>query len=122
MTVQPGELWVADIPFTNGQAFKKRPVLVLWLDGQDAVVAAVTSSDPRTSTDVSLADWRSAGLRVASTVRLARLAGIQRGQVHLIRLNGPIPFESPYWNGDGSCADNTSTSSTEIGSPTECEL
>jgi mRNA interferase MazF len=43
------------------------------LDGLDAVVAVVTSSAPRTLADVALADWKAAGLRVASTVRLARL-------------------------------------------------
>ena len=34
----------ADIPFTSGSGSKKRPVLVLWLHGQDAVVAAATST------------------------------------------------------------------------------
>ncbi len=29
MTIQPGEFWVADIPFTDATASKKRPVLVL---------------------------------------------------------------------------------------------
>ena len=72
-TISPGDFWVADIPFTNGSASKRRPVLVLWLDGQDAVVAAVTSAAPRTQTDVPLADWQASGLRVASTVRLSRL-------------------------------------------------
>ena len=72
-TIHPGDFWVADIPFTNGSASKKRPVLVLWLDGQDAVVAAVTSAAPRTQTDVPLADWRASGLRGASSVRLSRL-------------------------------------------------
>jgi mRNA interferase MazF len=71
--INPGELWVADIPFTNGASSKKRPVLVLWLDGQDAMVAVVTSAQPRTPMDVPLNDWSSSGLRVASTVRLARL-------------------------------------------------
>ncbi len=33
MTIQAGEFWVADIPFTSGGGSKKRPVLVLWLDG-----------------------------------------------------------------------------------------
>jgi hypothetical protein len=28
---QPGEFWLADIPFTNGAASKVRPVLVLWM-------------------------------------------------------------------------------------------
>jgi hypothetical protein len=31
MTVQPGELWLADIRFTDASASKIRPVLVLWL-------------------------------------------------------------------------------------------
>jgi mRNA interferase MazF len=73
MPIRPGDFWVADIPFTDRSSSKKRPVLVLWLDGLDAIVAAVTSAAPRTATDVLLADWRSAGLRVASTVRLSRL-------------------------------------------------
>ncbi len=73
MTIQAGEIWLADIRFTDGSASKKRPVLVLWLDGYDAIVAVVTSAVPRTPTDVALADWKAAGLRYASTVRLARL-------------------------------------------------
>jgi mRNA interferase MazF len=73
MTIRPGEFWVADIPFTNASGRKKRPALVLWIDGHDAVVAAVTSGSPRSVTDVVLADWKSSGLRLASTVRLSRL-------------------------------------------------
>ena len=44
MTIQPGEFWVADIRYTDGQGSKRRPDLVLWLEGPDAVVAAVTST------------------------------------------------------------------------------
>jgi mRNA interferase MazF len=73
MPIRPGEFWVADIPFTDSTASKKRPVLVLWLDGVDLVAAAVTSASPRSVTDVALAEWKSSGLRVASTVRLSRL-------------------------------------------------
>jgi mRNA interferase MazF len=43
------------------------------LDAQDAIVAAVTSTSPRSVTDVTLQDWQQSGLRVASVVRLARL-------------------------------------------------
>jgi mRNA interferase MazF len=88
MPIQPGELWVADIPFTSGSGSKKRPVLILWLDGMDAVVAAVTSATPRSPTDVSLTDWRLAGLRVPSTVRLSRLDCLE--QVLLIHKLGGI--------------------------------
>jgi mRNA interferase MazF len=37
MPIQSGELWVTDIPFASGSGSKKRPVVVLWLDGLDAV-------------------------------------------------------------------------------------
>ena len=70
---QPGEVWIADIPFTSGTVSKLRPVLVLWTDAADVVVAAVTSASPRSPTDVALQDWSATGLRVASTVRLSRL-------------------------------------------------
>jgi mRNA interferase MazF len=73
MTIQPGDFWIAEIRFTDGSGSKRRPVLILWLDGADAVAAVVTSAPPRSATDVRLADWQSSGLRVASTVRLSRL-------------------------------------------------
>ncbi|HAZ44383.1 MAG TPA: PemK-like protein [Cyanobacteria bacterium UBA11369] len=72
-TIQSGDFWVAEITFTDKSASKRRPILVLWLDGQDIVAAAVTSAVPRTQTDVALSDWQTSGLRVASTVRLSRL-------------------------------------------------
>lgn len=72
-TIQAGDFWVAEITFTSGAASKKRPVLILWIDGNDVVVAVVTSAQPRTQTDVALADWATSGLRVASIVRLSRL-------------------------------------------------
>jgi mRNA interferase MazF len=68
-----GEIWLADIPFTSGGASKLRPVLVLWEDAADVVVAAVTKAAPRSATDIALRDWAAEGLVVASTVRLSRL-------------------------------------------------
>jgi mRNA interferase MazF len=35
MTISPGEFWLANIPYTDLSASKKRPVLVLWLDAAD---------------------------------------------------------------------------------------
>ena len=70
---QPGEIWLADIPFTSGAASKIRPVLILWKDSADVVVAVVTLAQPRSTTDVALQYWPAAGLRVESTVRLSRL-------------------------------------------------
>jgi mRNA interferase MazF len=73
ITIRAGEFWVSEIRYTNGTDAKKRPVLVLWLDGKDAVIAVVTSASPRTNTDVMLNQWFESGLKVASTVRLSRL-------------------------------------------------
>jgi mRNA interferase MazF len=70
---QAGEIWLAEIPFTSGVASKLRPVLVLWQNAADVVVAAVTKAMPRSATDVPLQDWAAEGLIVASTVRLSRL-------------------------------------------------
>lgn len=47
-TIQPGEFWVADIPFTSGGGSKKRPILVLWLDGDDVVAAVHISKTSHT--------------------------------------------------------------------------
>jgi mRNA interferase MazF len=77
-TLRAGEIWIAEITFTDGSASKKRPVLILWLDGADAVVCAVTSAAPRTRTDVALRDWQVAGLRVPSTARLSRLDCVEQ--------------------------------------------
>ena len=85
---KPGEVWIADIPFTSGAASKLRPVLVLWTDAGDAVVAAITSAQPRSTTDVNLQNWSAAGLRVASTVRLSRLDCLE--QILLRRRLGVI--------------------------------
>jgi len=89
-----GEIWLAEIPFTSGVASKLRPVLVLWEDAADVVVAAVTKATPRSLTDVSLQDWITEGLVVASTVRLSRLDCLE--QALLRRRLGTIS------RGDGS--------------------
>jgi mRNA interferase MazF len=88
MISQAGEIWLANIPFTNGIASKIRPVLVLWLDDFDVVVSSVTSSPPRTPTDVLLQEWVEAGLRVPSTVRLSRLDYLEQKLLRL-RLGTP---------------------------------
>lgn len=78
-TIRGGELWIAEIFYTNGTGAKKRPVLVLWVDGQDVVVTSVL---PRTTTDVSLNQWLESGLKVPSTVRLSRLDCLESALFH----------------------------------------
>ena len=95
MTIQAGELWVADIPFTDGSGSKRRPVLVLWLDAMDVVAAVVTTARPRSNTDVPLADWQASGLRAASTVRLARLDCLEQSLlIHRIGTISPVDADA----------------------------
>ncbi len=86
---EPGDIWLAEVAYTSGLAAKRRPVLVLWLDAEDAVVAVVTSVVPKTPTDVPLSDWKRVGLRVPSTVRLMRLDSLERSL--LLRRVGRVP-------------------------------
>jgi mRNA interferase MazF len=102
MTSRPGERWLAEIPFTGGQASKIRPVLILWIDAADAVVAAVTSAAPRSATDLALNDWKMAGLRVASTVRLSRLDCLEqilpRRRLGVLSLNAAQQIKQTWVN------------------------
>jgi mRNA interferase MazF len=91
--ILPGEFWVADIPFTDQTASKKRPILVLWLDAADAVVAAVTTASPRSASDVRLNDWQTGGLRAPSTIRLSRLDCLEQGLL-LHRLGAISPNDA----------------------------
>ena len=36
-SIEPGDFWVGNIPFTKGADSKKRPILLLWLDDEDVV-------------------------------------------------------------------------------------
>ncbi len=73
----PSEIWLASFPYTTGTGSKIRPVVVLWVDHADSVVAIVTTSAPRTPTDVGLTDWAESGLSRPSVVRLMRLGSVQ---------------------------------------------
>jgi mRNA interferase MazF len=93
MTLQPGEFWVANIPFTDARSSKKQPVLVLLLDAADAVAAVVTSASARSVTDIPLVDWQASGLRTPSTVRLSRLDCLERS-LFLVRVGAISPRDA----------------------------
>ena len=86
--MSPGEIWLGGVAFSDGRQSKVRPVLVLFVDREDVVVATITSSAPRTDTDLALSDWTAAGLIFASTVRLARLSTV--GLTQLTRQVGAL--------------------------------
>ena len=88
------------ISFTSGVASKLRPVLVLWTDAADAVVAAVTSAQPRSTTDVALQNWSAAGLRVASTVRLSRLDCLEQTLLYRVLAQSDAEQLKQVWTSE----------------------
>jgi len=77
-----GDVLVAWLVFSDGQGSKRRPVLVVQDFGDnDLLVAPITSQIARVTEDVVLSDWRGAGLKLASTVRVSKLATIEKSCV-----------------------------------------
>ena len=77
-----GDVLLAWLTFSDGQGRKRRPVLVVHDFGDDdLLVLPITSQPARVPADVVLSEWRSAGLRIPSTVRVEKLATIEKSCV-----------------------------------------
>lgn len=77
-----GDVLLVTLTFSDVSNAKRRPVLVVVeTDEVDILVAPVTSHKPRRIDDVTLRDWRAAGLRLPSTVRMAKLATVAKTTV-----------------------------------------
>lgn len=74
-----GEVLLAWLVFSDGQGSKRRPVLVVHNFGDDDVlVVPVTSHPTRTASDVMVAKWKEAGLKLPSTMRVDKLATVSK--------------------------------------------
>ncbi len=74
-----GEVLLAWLVFSDGQGAKRRPVLVVRDFGDaDLLVLPITSHPVRTAADVTLSNWQAAGLKLPSTVRVEKLATIEK--------------------------------------------
>jgi mRNA interferase MazF len=75
----PGEVVLLTFPYTDAVSAKQRPALVVLDVGDDDVlVARITSRAAATRFDVELGDWQQAGLLLQSTVRLHKLATVEK--------------------------------------------
>jgi len=77
-----GDIVSVEFPFSDLQYRKRRPGLVLFGDDDDLVLARVTTHPARNPSDMTLAYWAQSGLPRASTIRLAKLATVDRRLVH----------------------------------------
>lgn len=77
-----GEVLLAWLMFSDGQGSKRRPVLVVHDFGDDdLLVVPVTSHPARTVGDAVVSKWNEAGLKLPSTVRVEKLATIEKSCV-----------------------------------------
>jgi mRNA interferase MazF len=77
-----GDIVSVEFPFSDLQNRKRRPGLVLFGDDDDLVLARVTTHSARNVSDVMLERWAETGLPRASTVRLTKIATVDRRLVH----------------------------------------
>ncbi len=77
-----GDVVLISFPFTNAIGAKKRPALILYDAGDpDIVVARITSQPVFAADDILLIDWQAAGLRLPSTVRLHKVATLEKTMI-----------------------------------------
>jgi mRNA-degrading endonuclease toxin of MazEF toxin-antitoxin module len=74
MAFDPSDVVLIPFPYRDQAGEKARPAVVIsgpsYNATGDLIVAAITSHAARFPTDYELVDWKSAGLRLPSTVRM----------------------------------------------------
>jgi mRNA interferase MazF len=89
---QPGEIVLIFVPYSGGGGGKTRPALVVADTGDaDMVVARITTQPAACVQDVTLSDWKGAGLIAPSIVRVHKLATLEKTLVQRVlgRLTPP---------------------------------
>ena len=82
MTLRPGEIVLVRIGFHQASGGKVRPAAVLLDSGDDDFVAAPVTSRSRASVfEVSIQQWREAGLNIASTIRVHKLTVLAKDEI-----------------------------------------
>lgn len=90
-TLRLGELVLIRMQFHQAPGSKVRPALVLLDTGDDDFVAAPITSQPRLSEyDLTIKDWRAAGLNVVSSVRVHKQAHVNHEGQGAVCLNKDV--------------------------------
>ena len=87
-----GEVYICEFPFTSGGGSKIRPALVLFDLKEDAVICRVTSVLRTGLLDITLSDWRAAGLLKPSILRLGHIVTAEKS-IFLRRLGFLSPAD-----------------------------
>ena len=87
-----GQILLLFLRFFDGDGAKRRPVLVVHDFGDaDILVVPITSHAARGPGDMTVRNWAGAGLRLPSTVRVEKLATIEKSCV--VRVLGTLAEE-----------------------------
>lgn len=80
-----GDIVLLKFPFTDRHTFKKRPALVIndYNDG-DIIVCRITSKIYNTKRDVYIEDWEKSGLKLASVIRVHKIATLEKDMVEIV--------------------------------------
>ena len=82
MTIEPWELWWAEVEYDNHEGSKRRPVLIVSADEVYVLSYKITSHEARNQWgEYEIVYWQSAGLQRPSTVRLAKLYKLPRDAI-----------------------------------------
>lgn len=85
-----GKIVLLKFPFTDAMTFKRRPGLLLKeFDDGDILVCRITGQFYDTAFDLEIADWKAAGLKIPSVIRLHKMATIDKDMVEDVL--GEIP-------------------------------
>jgi mRNA interferase MazF len=81
-TYNKGDILLVRFPFTTGASGKNRPALVVLDSGDsDVSVARITTQRHGSASDISVVDWRAAGLLAPSQARLEKLVTLEKSLV-----------------------------------------
>lgn len=69
-----GDILIINFPFSEGQGSKRRPVMVIKdTNDKDILIAKVTSQQYNTEYDVTIQNWKQAGLLSSSVIRVHKI-------------------------------------------------
>ena len=78
-TFSRGEILLVDLMFSSAQGIKRRPVIVICdLLDDDLLVAPITSHPSRTEFDCPVNEWKEAGLKLPSTIRVNKFSTVAK--------------------------------------------
>ncbi len=82
-SLSSGDIFVCSFPFTSGRSSKPRSVLVLIDLDADCLICRITSKPYSGNLDISVRQWREAGLERPSVIRLTRLLTAEKSLLKL---------------------------------------